>query len=125
MSQNPDFGQLHGTANHIFHLKETIESAEHTVESFILEIGRWTDNYPELARDHVIRWTQIQQDLHFIEKELFSYELCSRSLWERHDIEVNYVRYGPPAAPAEADKQLGAEYYRSTSDARQYCHEAG
>ncbi|KAL4983638.1 hypothetical protein BDW68DRAFT_168470 [Aspergillus falconensis] len=91
LSQNPDFGLLHDTARHIFHLKETIESAEHTVQNLILEIGRWTDFYPELAQEHTIRWTQIQQDLRLVEKELFSYKLRSRGLWERQDNEINYA----------------------------------
>ncbi|KAL5002961.1 hypothetical protein BDV10DRAFT_181175 [Aspergillus recurvatus] len=91
LSQSPDFGLLHDTARHIFHHKETIELAEYTVQNLILEIGRWTDNYPEVAHAHAICWAQIQQDLRLVEKEMFSCKLRSRGLWERQDNEINYA----------------------------------
>ncbi|KAL4903776.1 hypothetical protein BDW74DRAFT_179362 [Aspergillus multicolor] len=108
-TQNIDFALLHDTARHIFHLKETIESAEHTVQNLIVEIEKWgasieyagalqlpVDNNNGTSKgtgagSASISWTQIKGDLRYMEKELFSEKLRARGLWERQDNEINYA----------------------------------
>lgn len=87
-----DFQLLHDNARHIFHLKETLESAEHTVQGLVLELKRWITSRPEFVNKNRPAWIQAKQDLLFIEKQIFSYKIRSRVLWERQENVINYVR---------------------------------
>jgi hypothetical protein len=72
-------------------LKETIESAEHTVQGLILELERWITSHHKIVSENRPAWIQAKQDLLFVEKEIFSYKIRSRGLWERQENEISYV----------------------------------
>lgn len=58
----------------------------------MLELERWITSHPEIVGKNRPAWIQAKQDLLFVEKEIFSYKIRSRGLWERQENEINYVR---------------------------------
>ncbi|RMZ44065.1 hypothetical protein CA14_004228 [Aspergillus flavus] len=83
---------LNDSARHAVHLNETMEVAEHTMNSLLTEHSRWRDDFPEYVtgENSAVRGTyfQTRQKLAFIAKEIHSARTRSRTLTDRLASEI-------------------------------------
>ncbi|PYH88013.1 hypothetical protein BO71DRAFT_423980 [Aspergillus ellipticus CBS 707.79] len=83
----PDFfPHLHDITRHIFHSNETLDIAEHTLQSLVREQARSCELFPAADKR---AWLQNERELLFRAKELHSLRTRSRSLAERLHNEIN------------------------------------
>ncbi|OOF93920.1 hypothetical protein ASPCADRAFT_398284 [Aspergillus carbonarius ITEM 5010] len=80
------FPHLHDIARHVFHSNETLEIAEHTLQSLVNEHGRFRELYSSISKGE---WLQNERQLLFRAKQLHSLKTRSRSLAERLHNEIN------------------------------------
>ncbi|KAE8341546.1 hypothetical protein BDV24DRAFT_132166 [Aspergillus arachidicola] len=83
---------LNDSARHAVHLNETMEVAEHTMNSLLTEHSRWRDDFPEYVtgENDAVRGTyfKTRQKLAFIAKEIHSARTRSRTLTDRLASEI-------------------------------------
>ncbi|PWY76134.1 hypothetical protein BO94DRAFT_538509 [Aspergillus sclerotioniger CBS 115572] len=80
------FPHLHDIARHVFHSNETLDIAEHTLQSLVNEYVRSRELYSSIPKGE---WLQNERQLLFRAKQLHSLKTRSRSLAERLHNEIN------------------------------------
>ncbi|RAL03231.1 uncharacterized protein BO80DRAFT_470985 [Aspergillus ibericus CBS 121593] len=80
------FPNLHDIARHVFHSNETLEIAEHTLQSLVKEQCRCRELYSSVSKGD---WLHNERLLLFRAKQLHSLKTRSRSLAERLHNEIN------------------------------------
>ncbi|KAL4871455.1 hypothetical protein BDV12DRAFT_28771 [Aspergillus spectabilis] len=84
-----NFTLLHDISRHIFHYQETIEVAEHTLQSLSTEFIHWRRDDNAGVQTNIKTFVKTRQLISYEKKRAHSLKTRSKSLNDRHQNEIN------------------------------------